>query len=334
MLNDAVGVRTFFQAMARQTLLPTELVIIDGGSDDGTWELLKDEAEKNDRSYHLIVGQDIGCNVARGRDLAIEKANHDVIVSTDVGCEWDPQWFEELLQPMKDDPSVDVVIGSWAVRLNDAKSDWARVEFARRWPFRLEATPDSLGINRAIVYKKTVWKTVGGYPQDLTLAADDVVFDMIIRKPEFGFKFAAAPKVRCYWERHETLKQFCKEERRNFFGAGEAQIWSRHFVLVTGRMLVEMVLILAAVILAFVPGGFWFALVALLMALASVCLRIRSLWPAIERLKEMKIGFPLIRVLWFDYQTKIWGMRGYAKGWINGARQCLETRRRLWGTGN
>ena len=328
-LNDCEGVKIFLARMSQQTCLPDEVVVVDGGSKDGTWPLLQEEARKSNHGYKLVVDQEVGCNVARGRDLAIKKSTGQMIVSTDVGCEWDPEWYEELIAPVKKDPTIDVVVGSWAVRGSDAKSDWAKVELARRWPFRMEATPDSLSINRAIVYKREVWEKVGGYPQDLSLAADDVVFDMIIRQPKYGFKFAAAPVIRCYWERHETLKQFCKEERRNFFGAGEAKIWGKHFILVSGRLLVEAGLVLAGILFLFVLPSTWIGVLLIMLALVSVGKRISTLWPAVSRLKEMKVSFPLARLLWFEYQTKIYGMYGYLLGLLNGNKQCLQTRRRL-----
>lgn len=330
-LNDREGVQAFFAAMARQNRQPDEIVIVDGGSSDGTWQALEAEAAKPGGAVPVIVSHEAGCNVARGRDLAIEISTGKIIVSTDIGCEWDPEWLEELVAPFEgeDGDAVDVVVGSWAVRKEDAKSDWARVEFARRYPFRLEATPESLGINRSIAYRREVWEKVGGYPQDLTLAADDVVFDLIIRQPKWGFRFAAAPTVRCYWERHETLAQFAKEERRNFFGAAEAGIWMRHFVLVGGRLLFEGLAAASGLgLLIFAPWK-WTGAGLLILVGLSLAGRLRSLAPAAQRLRIMEVERPWLRLLAFEYATKIRGMQGYLAGMGSGAKRCYETRRRL-----
>ena len=328
-LNDCEGTRSFFQAMENQTRSPDEIVIVDGGSTDGTWETLQ-KIQESESTTPLILHQESGCNVARGRDLAIERCSGEIIVSTDIGCHWDSEWFGELIAPFEetDGSSIDVVIGSWAVRAEDAKSEWALIEFARRYPFRLEATPESLGINRSIAYRKSVWEKVGGYPQDLTLAADDVVFDMIIRQPKWGFRFDCAPKVRCCWERHETLAQFAKEERRNFFGAGEARIWLKHAILVSGRLAVEALSLVLG--LAFLAAHLVTPTVVLLLIfILSFCVRIRALAAASGRLKQMEIKGRWRKLLVFEYLTKIRGMQGYFSGILNGSKHCTQTRMRL-----
>jgi glycosyltransferase involved in cell wall biosynthesis len=332
-LNDRSGVEAFFHAVYSQTRLPGEIVIVDGGSHDGTWEALELEARSPRSAVPVVVRQVIGCNVARGRNLAIEAAKGSIIVSTDIGCNWDPEWFEELVKPFEEDggENIDVVVGSWAVLESDAKSGWARIEFARRYPFRLEATPASLGINRSIAYRRHVWEKVGGYPQDLTLAADDVVFDLMIRQPKWGFRFAAAPKVRCYWERHATLAQFAKEERRNFYGAAEAGIWMRHFVLVSGRIVFEVLSLGLGLVFLIATSWVWPAIAVIAMGLFSLLVRIRSLAPAARRLKAGGVKHRWPRLIVFEYWTKIQGMEGYWFGIWNGRRQCEQTRRRLMG---
>lgn len=324
-LNDHFGLLLFFKQMEAQTQHPDEIVIVDGGSCDGTWEQL--QAYATTGKIPLRCYQEKGCNVARGRNLAIAHAAHPIIVSTDIGCMWEPDWFQSLTQPFRDQPETDVVIGSWAVRPEDLKTAWAKTELSLKGTIQLNATPESLGISRSIAYKKSVWEAVGGYPEDLTLAADDVVFDALLKRG--GFKTAAVPTVQCYWMRHETLGQYCREERRNFLGAGEAAIWRTHFVLVTGRLGWEAGgLVLAAILLAL--QGVEGAAVALTLATLSIGHRLWRLRVAAQRLRQMGVAQSWWRLVGFEYLTKLYGMWGYAKGYLRGFWHCRDCRQRLW----
>lgn len=327
--NDRQGLDNFFIAMAVQTRIPDEIVIVDAGSKDGTWELLLSEQARLDRPWTMHALQEHRCNVARGRDLAIEAASGEVIVSTDIGCDWDPQWLEELILPLKSDPAIHLVNGSWAVRKVDLHGPWALVEWALKGEQRFEATEASHSSSRAIAYRKDCWKALGGYPEDLTLAADDAVYAILIEKaavPRVG-----APVVRCWWHRHEKLHGFFKEAYRYGLGDGEAGIRGKDVILIGGRMALEagcLLLGLAGLIPA-VPGAPWLGVGLLALSVASVGEKIIKMRRAINRLIEAGVDRPLWRLLVFTYGTKWHWLRGYAVGRKRGSVHCLDCRGRL-----
>ena len=247
-LNDRKGTAAFFQQMADQTRLPDEIIIVDGGSRDGTWELLLEESQRA-RPWHLIVTQDRGCNVARGRNIAVTQASHEIIASTDIGCEWDREWLEELVAPLCSDPAVEIVKGSWGVKEEELTGPWAKTEYALKTDsLRSSATPQTGANSRSVAYRRKLWKRIGGYPEDLTLAADDTTFNLLV--DDDGAPAAAAPAIRCYWHRHESLKAFLKEQYRYFYGAGEANILGNYFVLVGFRLSMEVMGLLVGLPLA------------------------------------------------------------------------------------
>ncbi|MCS7080201.1 MAG: glycosyltransferase [Chloracidobacterium sp.] len=329
-LNDLAGCQAFFAAMEAQTLCPREIIIVDGGSRDGTWAFLQEYRPRRD--YELVVAQEVGCNVARGRNLAIARARYDVIVSTDVGCRWDDRWLEDLVRPLLDDPTLDAVMGSWAVRREDLPDDdWARVEFAFHADYALRARPDSHASSRAIAYRKALWERLGGYPEDLTLAADDMVFALLLHATTK--RVAAAPTPRCFWERPATLRRFRREAERNFFGAGEADIWRKHGLLVGGRLIAETAAPLLGLSIGLIElwlgrwpfvGGSLFVIGAML-----VSARLWRLRPAAARYAAAGGAWVWPRVIWFEYAVKWAGVRGYWRGWWTGRRRCQACRARL-----
>jgi glycosyltransferase involved in cell wall biosynthesis len=317
-LNDREGCVAFFSQMEAQTYLPDEIVIVDGGSKDGTWEFLQNY--QPNKPYSLKVMQDIGCNVAQGRNFAIAQASFDIIASTDIGCEWEPEWLEEIVAPLKSDSSIDYVVGSWAVKPESVKTPWAKTEFVLRNGHLFQATPNSDATSRSIAYRKKTWQSVGGYPEDLTLAADDSVFMILLKK--HGLKAASAPTVRCYWHRFERLREFLKEERRNFYGAGEALIYRKHIILVGGRLLVELVGLLGSFLILSNSPWRYLGGAAFLIGFLSIIHRIWRVLPQAHQLATLGTTFPLLRLLALDYLLKLGSIKGYIPGFFRGAKHC------------
>jgi GT2 family glycosyltransferase len=327
--NDRQGLEKFFIAMEVQTRIPDEIVIVDAGSKDGTWELMLREAGRTDRPWTMLARQEHRCNVARGRDLAIEAATGEIIVSTDIGCDWDPQWLEELILPLEIDPAIHLVNGSWAVRREDLHGPWALVEWALKGGQRFEANHASHSSSRAIAYRKNCWKALGGYPEDLTLAADDAVYAILIEKaavPRVG-----APKVRCWWHRHEKLPGFYKEAYRYGLGDGEAGIRAKDVILIGGRMALEVACMVFGMLglVPGAPGAPWLGAGLLAVTALSMGERICKMRAAVGRLKGAGVDRPLCRLLMFTYGTKWHWLKGYASGIRRGRVHCLECRSRL-----
>jgi cellulose synthase/poly-beta-1,6-N-acetylglucosamine synthase-like glycosyltransferase len=327
-LNDREGTNSFFRYIESQSVRPQEIIVVDGGSTDGTWELLQTYAQEG--AIPLIAHQEIGCNVARGRNLAIALAQYELIVSTDVGCIWEPQWLEELVQPFEINAKIEAVMGSWQVRWEDLQGDWAKVEYALLNAPKLIASPTSHASSRAIAYRKALWQKIGGYPEDLTLAGDDMVFALMLHQATE--QVACAPTPRCHWERPSSLKAFCKESRRNFRGAGEAGIWVDYGLLTSLRLGGEALSIPIAFLglLGILPLGV--GLGAASLSLASLGQRIFRLRPARHRLATYGQKGSWLQLLYFEYLTKFWGNIGYWDGFLAGGKQCQDcrTRLRLW----
>ena len=325
-LNDHSGCVKFFQQMARQSRLPDEIVIVDGGSCDETWQFLQAESAQT-RPWRLQLRQEHGCNIARGRNLAIEITNHALIASTDIGCDWDPEWLHELVQPFELDPACQAVMGSWAVRAEDLSSPWARIEYALLRQPKLVATNTSDASSRSIAFTRALWEKIGGYPEDLTLAADDMVFSLLLHRIASD-SIACAPMVRCYWMRPKTLQAFCKEARRNFRGAGEAGIWPGYAWKVGGRIGAEVALVLVGITLLCLEHPL-FSMLALFCTLGSISRRIVRLCPSVSIARSLGVDWPWLRLLLFEYATKVYGIFGYWAGRRWGNTYCQDCRQRL-----
>jgi len=304
-------------------------VICDAGSKDGTWDLLT-SYEKNG-SIPLRAMVEPRCRPARGRNLAVAVASHDVLAVTDVGCDWDDQWLEELAAPFESTPGLEAVMGSWTVRWEDQESAWAKADYALQNGLELRATPQSHSANRAIAYRKDFYLRIGGLPEDLTFAADDMTFALLIQK--CGSMLAAAPIPRCYWFRPQARRALLKEARRNFLGNGEAGIGLKHFVLVGGRMLLELAAFIWLPVA--ILGKFSLLTVVASTAICVILLALRvSKWSA--RAKRFSVNgqeVSVVHLAVLDYLSRWYGLVGYVRGLITGYSKCRQCRARLRAAG-
>ena len=99
--DASAHIEEFVGSVRAQTRAPDEMIVVDGGSTDGTPELLRRAA-----ADAVTVIEERGANIARGRNLAIAAAAHDVIAVTDADCVLDPRWLERILEPIEADADV------------------------------------------------------------------------------------------------------------------------------------------------------------------------------------------------------------------------------------
>lgn len=216
--NEMKSLPRWYEDVMAQTRSPNEIVIVDSESTDGTTEFLR-EWEKRDRRVKVIVQK---CSPARGHNIGNELAQSEYIVSTDMGVRLDRRWFEEIVKPVEEDPTVDVVAGSVLLDHDTIKNAAARAEYYIDSKAHRRLEPGCITGNSSVVYSKKIWRELGGLPEDLTFYADDSVFGRQIVAS--GCKMVVAPKAIVLWARHQRLIAFWKEAFGYGQGDGEAAI--------------------------------------------------------------------------------------------------------------
>ena len=108
--NEASNVGDLLRRLLAQTRPPDEIIITDGGSIDGTPDIVA-EFISNGAPIKLIrAGEALP---GRGRNLAAAEASSEWLAFIDGGIEPAADWLEVLANKVEQDSSIDVVYGAW-----------------------------------------------------------------------------------------------------------------------------------------------------------------------------------------------------------------------------
>jgi len=226
--NESTNIEEFLHSVIRQSKNPDEFIIVDGGSTDGTYEILKKYSGK----YKWIkVFQENRASVGRGRNIAIKKAKNEIIAVTDAGCLLDKNWLKNITKPFLENRKIDVVVGIYKpYYTNDFEYFEGLIVVPQ--PEKIFMNPSRMS-SRSIAFKKECWKKVGRYP-DLT-TGEDTQFNIKLMKGGFNFYFAKDAIV--YWRMRKNWKEFAKQFYK--YGVGDKKsknIWKmrKNFLFVVG----------------------------------------------------------------------------------------------------
>jgi glycosyltransferase involved in cell wall biosynthesis len=329
--NDVEGTQLFLRRMEEQTRKPDEIVIVDAGSKDGTWEALQAYATSLGAIPTNALQVD-RCKPAPSRNIAARKATYDILAVTDIGCDWQPQFFEELVAPFENQPDLEAVMGSWEVLWENQTTPWAQADPLLRNGLELRASPNSHAANRAIAYTKDFYLGLGGLPEDLSFACDDMALALFIQCK--GKRIAAAPVPRCVWFRPQTYLGLKKESFRNFKGAGEAGIWISYFVRNLIRFVLEWAAfcgLVAGLMLGWPTIANALCLLTLLLMMAW---RLRNWIPHWLVIRRRGGIATLGHVAILDYVTRWSAVKGYWAGVVHGGKACTGCRSKLRACGH
>jgi glycosyltransferase involved in cell wall biosynthesis len=182
-LNEVEDIDGLVTTLTQQTLAPKEVIVVDGGSTDGTWERLLAAKAKYS---NLVPIRDESCNlkaspgpIARGRNVGIRAATSEVVACADAGCIYDPEWLDRLTAPIRDG-SAEYALGGSCVDPED-QTIWD-IASAPFFGMKLRADAATKSCTaRSMAFRKSLWERVGGFPETSFLG-EDTMFDLLVRK--------------------------------------------------------------------------------------------------------------------------------------------------------
>lgn len=292
--NEAKTIGAFIDGLLAQSRVPDEIVICDGGSTDGTQEIIQHYIDQG-ASIRLVVKPG---NRSVGRNAAIAAAKHDVLALTDVGTVADPRWLEEIARPFEQ-PEVRFVSGFFKAAPETVFEEVSST--LTLWDHDNIDPATWLPSGRSMAFRREVWQLVGGFPEQFA-HNEDTPFDVSVQQAGVPFTFCRAAVV--YWRPRSTWRQFYRQYHYYAIGDGEERLFALGYLKKTG--------IYGMVILSGLAGFLWpvFWLIGLMIAGWHVwkwCGRV------IRKVNKPQVWWMAPGLLiTFDVATIL----GYYRGWL------------------
>ena len=182
-LNEIQDIGRVVPCLLRQVPPAAEVVVVDGGSSDGTWQWLE-SAQQSDP--HLIAIRDETCSlrfskgpVSRGRNVAIAAASSAIIACADAGCTYAPDWLQNLTAPLVAGTAEYSLGGSLLDPEEHTVWDLASAPFFSIKLSPLEPTRSCTA--RSMAFTRALWERIGGFPEQV-LVGEDTLFDIEARR--------------------------------------------------------------------------------------------------------------------------------------------------------
>ena len=245
--NEENNIKKVISALKNQTVQVRELIIVDGGSKDKTYEILQSEAKN---WLELKVFQVPG-NRSVGRNYGVSKSHFQILAFTDAGCLPEKNWLYEITRPFSN-PKTLVVSGYYR---GEPKNTFQAclIPYVLVMPDRVDRN-NFLPSTRSMAIRRSTWDNSGGFDPKLD-HNEDYAYAKWLEK--MGIKFYFAPEAIVAWQPRKDLRQTAWMFTRFAIGDIQAGIIRPKvkFLFIRYLVLIYLILIAVQIPILFAPLG-------------------------------------------------------------------------------
>lgn len=235
--NDEPGVEAYLEAIINQTLPPSEIIIVDGGSKDKTCQKIKDYTPKT--SIPILLVEDGRLNIAEAFNIGIRKAHNDYILISCMGNSFSLTMCEDLFNKIKE-TNADA---SYGLLLGIDRGDFSKL-YNRAF---IEKGGNPIMSNRAVMYRKTVFDRIGFFIEKFKYAGEDAEF--LNRFNANSLRKALIEKPTVYWETPNSWGEYKKQCKD--YAIAELQHAPIARCILTPQMIIWYIIILLVLLFPF-----------------------------------------------------------------------------------
>ncbi len=228
-----------------------EVIVIDGGSKDGTVKLAQNFPVK-------VIS--IRLNAPAAYNYAMKIAAYPVLGFIDSDAKVESQWLKKLV-PHLEEPRVAGVSGS--IETWNADNPWAKsigYEIKNRYSRIGKYTSRIATMN--LLLKRAVVEAVGGWDENLPSQYDT---DLGFRISAKGYKIAYEPNAVCYHYNRPTLGAYYRQQLQ--YGKNTLKLYFKHSRLAKGDEITDFSMNIQPVLLLTVILSFLLGIIGLLRPL-------------------------------------------------------------------
>ncbi len=189
-------IRRTLRSIARQTLKPREVVVVDDGSTDGTFQAAEAEAPGMGGIDLRVFRTEENLGAGAARNRAIEESAEPILAFLDADDEWLPGKLERSLAVLNDSGAV-LVAHDYLTGTGD---EARRHDCERRF---LDSADPFVGLYRkgyipscSVVTRREAVLAAGGFDPGLRNAQDFDLWLALLRKPDTPFLVFGEPLLR------------------------------------------------------------------------------------------------------------------------------------------
>ena len=180
-LNSERTIRRSIDSVLSQKIQPAEYVFVDGGSADGTLQMIR---ETNFKTSFKIINQKEKTGITGAWNLGLTEVKTDIVMILNSDDWYEPDTVPEILGAFEDNPDVGIVYGSTYFHKGEDK-------YLRNcrplWMF-----PVMMPIaHPACFVRKSVYDKVGLFDENYKITAD---YEFLYRCLRKGMKFCEIRK--------------------------------------------------------------------------------------------------------------------------------------------